>query len=92
MEKLSDICFGKHFFKVAIILRNSHLVSSLLTNSEAWYNVTQADTDMLEGVDEMLLRRVLECPMSTPKEMLYLELGVLPLRYIIKMRRLNFLQ
>ena len=92
MEKLSDICFGKHFFKVAIILRNSHLVSSLLTNSEAWYNVTQADIDMLEGVDEMLLRRVLECPMSTPKEMLYLELGVLPLRYIIKMRRLNFLQ
>ena len=92
MEKLSDICFGKHFFKVAIILRSSHLVSSLLTNSEAWYNVTQADIDLLEGVDEMLLRRVLECPMSTPKEMLYLELGVLPLRYIIKMRRLNFLQ
>ena len=82
----------KTLFKVAIILRNSHVPYGLLTNSEAWYNVTQADIDMLEGVDEMLLRRVLECPMSTPKEMLYLELGVLPLRYIIKMRRLNFHQ
>ena len=30
--------------------------------------------------------------MSTPKEMLYLELGVVPIRYLIKMRRLNFLQ
>jgi hypothetical protein len=50
------------FFKVAVILRNSHLVSSLLTNAEAWYNVTQADIDLLESVDESLLRRVLECP------------------------------
>ena len=30
--------------------------------------------------------------MSTPKEMLYLELGIVPIRFIIKMRRLNFLQ
>ena len=92
MEKLNDICFGKYFFKVAVILRNSHLVSSLLTNAEAWYNVTQANIDLLESVDKSLLRRVLDCPMSTPKEMLYLELGIVPIRYIIKMRRLNFLQ
>ena len=92
MEKLNDVCFGKHYFKVAVILRNSHLLSSLLTNAEAWYNVTKSDIDMLESVDESLLRRILECPMSTPKEMLYLELGILPIRFIIKMRRLNFLQ
>ena len=91
MEKLNDICFGKHFFKVAVILRNSHLVSSLLTNAEAWYSVTQADIDMLESVDESLMRSILECPLSTPKEMLYLELGVVPIRFIIKMRRINFL-
>ena len=90
MEKLNDICFGKYFFKVAVILRNSHLVSSLLTNAEAWYNVTQANIDLLESVDESLLRRVLDSPMSTPKEMLYLELGIVPIRFIIKMRRLNF--
>ena len=29
--------------------------------------------------------------MSTPKEMVYLELGLIPLREIIKQRRLNFL-
>ena len=38
------------------------------------------------------MRSILECPLSTPKEMLYLELGVVPIRFIIKMRRLNFLQ
>ena len=92
MTKLEDINFGKYYFKVAIILRNSHLISSLLTNAEAWYSLTQADLEALESVDENLLRRVLETPLSTPKEMLYLEMGVVPIRYIIKMRRLNFLQ
>ena len=92
MTKLEEICFGKHYFKVAIILRNSHLISSMLTNAEAWYNVTKADIELLESVDESLLRRILETPVSTPKEMLYLEMGVAPIRFIIKMRRLNFLQ
>ena len=64
---------------------------SLLTNAEAWYNVIQADIDALESVDEGLLRKILEAPMSTPIEMLYLELGVVPIRFIIKERRLNFL-
>ena len=36
MSILTDICFGRHYFEVAIILRNSLLISSLLTNSEAW--------------------------------------------------------
>ena len=31
-------------------------------------------------------------PISTPTEMLYLEMGVISIRYIIKTRRLNFLQ
>ena len=63
----------------------------MLTNAEAWYSLAQADLEALESVDENLLRRFLETPMSTPKEMLY-EMGVGPIRNIIKMRRLNFLQ
>jgi predicted metal-dependent hydrolase len=43
-------------------------------------------------VDEKLLRRVLETPPSTPKETVYLKMVVVPIRYIIKMRRLNILQ
>ena len=37
------------------------------------------------------MRKILQCPVSTPKEMLYLELGSSPIRNIIKSRRLNFL-
>ena len=46
----------------------------------------------LEKVDENLLCKILETPISTRREMLYLELGVMPICFIIKSRRLNFLK
>ena len=67
------------------------MVSSALFNSEAWYNLTNAEQDLLETVDVMLLRGILKAPKSTPKEMMFLELGVLPFREIIRKRRLGFL-
>ena len=88
---LEEVFFGKYFFEVALILRNSLLISSVLTNSEAWYNLRNEEIEKLEQLDEMLLRKVLECPGTTPKEMLYLELNCIPLRYVVMSRRLNFL-
>ena len=92
MSLLDGIPFGKYCFEVAVILRNSLLVSSLLCNSEAWYNVSNSELNYLESVDLMFLRSVLKAPKSTPKEMLFLELGCIPLRDIIQKRRLSFLQ
>ena len=39
----------------------------------------------------MLLKRILEVPCSTPTALLYLELGITPLKYIIQARRIMFL-
>ena len=66
-------------------------MSSLLCNSETWYNITKAEINLIESVDLQLLRNIFNVPKSTPKEMLYLELGCLPLRYLIKKRRILFL-
>ena len=63
----------------------------MLTNSEAWYTVSKAELDYLETVDELLLRRILKAPKATPKEVLYLELGCVPLRNLIQKRRILFL-
>ena len=73
MMLLDGMPFGKYYFEIAMILRNCLLVSSVLNNSEAWYNLTNAELDYLETVDLMFLRNVLQTPKSTPKEMLYLE-------------------
>ena len=88
---LDDIHFGSHKYKVAIVLRNSMLINSMLYNSEVWYSLSVSEIEMLEKVDEMLLRGILSLPHSTPCPLLYLELGCLPIRYIVMSRRLNFL-
>ena len=88
---LEGIPFGKQYFKIGMILRDSLLISSLLFNSETWYNLSTRELELLETVDLYLLRQLLKAPKGTPKEMLYLELGILPFRDIIIGRRMLFL-
>ena len=70
--KLDGIPFGQFHFEAGVILRNSLLVSSMLFICEAWYNITKSELDLLETVDLMLLKGILQAPKSTPKEMLHL--------------------
>ena len=68
------------------------MVNGLLFNSEVWYDLKEKDIRELEEIDEALLRKILNAHSKTPLEALYLELGVLPLRFIIKARRINYLR
>ena len=88
---LDSIPMGSHYFEIAVILRSSLLTSSMLCNSESWYNITTAEMKLLETVDVNLLRKILKAPKSTPTEMLYLELGCIPYADLIQKRRLMFL-
>ena len=88
---LEEISFGKRYFEIGILLRDSLLISSMLFNSEAWYNVTDTELNLLEKIDLQFLRKLFQAPIGTPKEMMYLELGCIPFREIIRERRLGFL-
>ena len=88
---LHDICFGPFQFEVALILRDSLFLNSVLVNSEAWYGLTEEETSELEREDENLLRKILEAPSKSPKCMLYLETGCKPIRFMIMKRQLMFL-
>ena len=57
---------------------------------EVCYGLSEVEIEKLEKCDEQLLKTILECPFSTPREMLYLELGVPPIRHIIMSRRVMF--
>ena len=82
----------KTFFTVFRILRDSLFINSILLNSEVWYSMSKSNIEELEKVDNILLKKVLEVPSSTPTAMIHLELGTIPIRFIIKTRRLMFLQ
>ena len=92
MSIINEIPFGKFRTEVAMKLRESMFINSMLFNSEAWHGVTAANITTLEVVDQALLRAILNAHKGTTKEFLYLETGALPIRWIIAQRRINFLK
>ena len=74
-QLLEDLCLGSYYFEAANILRNSLLLSSLLSNCESWYNLSTKDIKNLETIDEQLIRRIFSAHSKTAKELLYLESG-----------------
>ena len=88
---LDKISLGRHYFTIALMLRESYFLNGILTNCESWYNLTKKNIQDLEDLDKILLQKVLKTPFSVPTEALYLELGCLNIGTIIKARRLNFL-
>ena len=72
------------------MLRQSLLLSMLLSNSETWYIETKQHISELEKVDENLMRQKL-LPAKIQREFIYLETGLLPARFVMINRRLNFL-
>ena len=91
MSKLEGTVFGPFFFEVGLILRSSNLLNGVLTNAEAWYNIKPSEIDQLEMVDESLMKRFLEAGNCCPSEMLYLETGTMPMRFVFRIRRLMYL-
>ena len=92
MDILNSTYFGKYFFEVALVLRSSLLLSSILLNSEAWVNLTHGNIRSLEQIDEKLLSRILESEANTSNAMKYMELGLYPIRFEIMKRKIIFLQ
>ena len=59
--------------------------------SEVWYNLSIKQIEKLEQINEMYLRKILNVGKSYPKVGLYIECGRMPIRFIIKMRRILYL-
>ena len=71
------------------MLRESY---SVLTNADIWYGLTDKEIKQLEDLDLSLLRIFLNTPSTVPAESIYLDLGCLNIKTIIKARRLVYLQ
>ena len=92
MDILNTAYFGKYFFEVALVLRSSLLLSSILLNSEAWVNLTHTNIRSLEQIDEKLLSRILDSEANTSNAMKYIELGLYPIRFELMKREILFLR
>ena len=75
--------YGRHTFKAAKLMREGMLLGSMLTNAESWINMTKKDIEALEKPDTFLQRSILTKTGNPCKVFMYLELGILPIKYVI---------
>ena len=59
---------------------------------ETWPNCTTSRIEMFERVEQMFFRKILRAHSKTPIEAIYLELGVIPLRFHLMKRRIMYLR
>ena len=80
---LQEISFGPHYFKMALLFRNSILLSSMLCSSEVLYGITKSHIEQLEQVDRIFFRRLFQVPDCTAIEAFYLETSAVPIRFLL---------
>ena len=88
---INGLSLGHYYFKIAFLFRETMLLNGMLTNLEVWHPVSITQLEVLEKIDASFLRKILKCHSKTPKEALYLETGLMPLRYVAMQRRLMYL-
>ena len=88
---LADVSFGHHTMNVSLLLYRALFLSTVIFNSQSWRNLTEKNIMQLQALQLRLLKKFLNAPSSTSNSFVFLELGVLPIRYEIHQRQLTFL-
>ena len=91
LSALNERPYGRHSYKAAVLMRQGILLGGLLTNAETWINITEKDIDNLSMPDTILQREILSSSGNPSKVFMFLELGIIPVKYVIMGKRLNFL-
>ena len=89
---LKEIPLAHWRVEAGLRLREALFINGTLFNSEAWQGLTEDDLKNLEKVDESLLRGICGAHSKIPIESLFLETGAIPIRFVIKNRRLSYLK
>ena len=90
LSLIEEISFGNYSFEMGLLFRNSMLINKLLSSSETLYGITEKHIEILEKCDRELLTKLFAVPFTCSYEAVYLETGCLPIRFILKGRRLMF--
>ena len=78
--------------KNMLILYKAAFLPRYIYSCEAWSNLNKDDHIMLQNPQMSYLGIVMEASKAVPYAALYLDLGVLPIRYETEMRQLFFLK
>ena len=86
---LSEIPLGKFKIQMGVHLRQAMLINGMIFNSEAWHGLTDTHVKEFQIIDNQVLRKIFNSHSKTSLAFLNLELGILPVKFIIASRRLK---
>ena len=87
----TEMSLGYHTYHIAKLLHQSIFVNGTLVNMETWTHCTTSRIELFERTEQSFFRKILNAHSKTPIECLYLELGVLPLRFHLMSRQVMYL-
>ena len=87
---LKEVSFGHFYFEMALLFKHSMLIKSILCNFEVLYGLTKSHIETIESVDKYFMKRIFQCPISTPVESYFIDTNVMPFRFVIMGRRLMY--
>lgn len=91
-DKLKDMKLGKFHVQTALQLRESILMGKLLYGTEVMFNIGNDNMKVINQIDTIFLRKLLDTPCSTPIINIYQDLGILTPNHLIIRKRIMYLQ
>ena len=86
----SEISLGYQVYSTAKLLHQAIFLNGTMVNMETWPHFTEMRCALFERAEQGLFRKILKAHSKTPIESLYLELGVVPFRYKLMIRRIMY--
>ena len=86
----TEMSLGYHLYSILKVLHQAVFPNGTLVNMETWPHCTINRIQMFEKAEQSLLRKILCAHSKTPVECLYLELGIIPLRFHLMARRIMY--
>ena len=90
LSTLKEVSFGIYHFEMGLLFRTAKLINGILFNTEALFSLTDRHVELLEESDKYLLRSLFNANIGTPIEALFIETSTLPVRFILKGRRIMY--
>ena len=84
---LKETSLGHFYFDIGLLLRETNVINAIVYNSEVWVGLTKTNISLLENIDKLYLRKLLNAHSKTAVEAYYMEMGLMPIHFIIKCRR-----
>ena len=87
---LENTSLGPHYFQIAVMLRESLLVSTVLYNCQCWHNLSVKELKELSNLDRFFFSSLFKVPITSPLISFFTETGTMSLEAYIKARRVLY--